>query len=129
MQQSAEASSSLNPNACCATGPYFSSVAVSGWGVVVDYRPRRVDLGALRSGALTEVRLKTGSCHAVQHRTAGVCKQSGGAMPRLRDVQEQCCWRCTVMHDSVEFRAVSESASSANIPVNNVQLQHAPCAW
>ena len=42
--------------ACCVPGPCFSRVAVSGWGVVVDYRPRRVDLGALRSGALTEAR-------------------------------------------------------------------------
>lgn len=57
--QSGHAAGTLNPShsACCAAGPFFSSVAVSGWGVVVDYRPRRVDLGALRSGALTEVRL------------------------------------------------------------------------
>jgi hypothetical protein len=56
--QSGHAAGTPNPShcACCAAGPFFSSVAVSGWGVVVDYRPRRVDLGALRSGALTEAR-------------------------------------------------------------------------
>jgi hypothetical protein len=37
-------------------GPFFSKVAVCGWSVVVDYKPRRVDLGALRTGALIEVR-------------------------------------------------------------------------
>lgn len=34
-------------------------MAVSGWSVTVDYKPRRVDLGALRTGDLVEVRLET----------------------------------------------------------------------
>ena len=42
--------------AAAAAGPLFRSVTVSGWGVVVDYKPRRVDLGALRAGALVEAR-------------------------------------------------------------------------
>ncbi len=40
----------------CRAGPAFARVLVAGWAVTIDYRPRHVDLDALRSGALTEAR-------------------------------------------------------------------------
>ena len=70
-------------------GPFFSTVAVSGWGVVVDYRPRRVDLGALRSGALTEVRpelsrllMSTMKCWCFPFAELGIEGTVGGVVRR-----------------------------------------------